>query len=238
MLLHRPNPDASWRTRLLTYAFSLFNGVWLLGQDRLGLGSGFRGNGMAFSARGLARVPWKAYGLVEDQEFSWMLRVAGERVRFLPDARVYGEMVERGRGAVTQRRRWEEGRSSLRGQVLSADPQLPRPLPPSQAARPARPLHAPPDAPPGRLLARLDGDSPGWDRVPGLVPVIPLLAFMALTFLVYAISPFFLIGLPFRYLASFPMVPYYAVWKLVTTFRSRTTTWVRTEREASAKGPA
>src|SRR5262249_24441665 len=29
------NADASWRTRLLAYAFSLFNGVWLLGQDRL-----------------------------------------------------------------------------------------------------------------------------------------------------------------------------------------------------------
>ncbi len=112
------NPDASWRTRLLTYAFSLFNGVWLLGQDRLGLGSGFRGNGMAFSARGLARVPWKAYGLVEDQEFSWMLRVAGERVRFLPDARVYGEMVTRGKSAVSQRKRWEEGRSSLRSKFF------------------------------------------------------------------------------------------------------------------------
>jgi cellulose synthase/poly-beta-1,6-N-acetylglucosamine synthase-like glycosyltransferase len=231
------NPDASWRTRLLTYAFSLFNGVWLLGQDELGLGSGFRGNGMAFSARGLTRIPWKAYGLVEDHEFSWMLRVAGERVHFLPDARVYGEMVTRGRGAVSQRRRWEEGRSSLRANFL-------RPVLNSRAL-----------SLPDKLLNLLDLFMPplmpllaafllaltailfagtGW--LPGLLPLIPLLTFMTITFIVYAISPFLLIGLPFRYLASFPMIPYYAVWKLAATFGSKTTSWVRTERETSAKG--
>ena len=190
---------------------------------------------MAFSARGLTRVPWKAYGLVEDQEFSWMLRAAGERVRFLPDARVYGEMVTRGRGSVTQRKRWEEGRSSLRSKFF-------RPILNSRALSlphklldlldlfmlPLIPLLA------AFLLASTAIFWLPW--VPGLVSVLPLLAFMALAFLLYAISPFFLIGLPFRYLASFPMIPYYAAWKLVTTFRSKATSWVRTEREASAKG--
>ena len=56
------NPDASWRTRMMTYAFSLFNGVWLLGQDRMGLGVGLKGNGMCFSTRGLARFPWRHTG--------------------------------------------------------------------------------------------------------------------------------------------------------------------------------
>jgi 1,2-diacylglycerol 3-beta-glucosyltransferase len=230
------NPDASWRTRLLTYAFSLYNGVWLLGQDTLGLGSGFRGNGMALSARGLARVPWKAYGLVEDQEFSWMLRTAGERVRFLPDARVYGEMVTRGRGSVTQRRRWEEGRRSLRAKffwpiLTSRNLSIPHKL------LDLLDLFIPPLMP--LLAAFLFASTSVFlvGAVPGLVPLIPLLALMALTFVLYALSPFFLLGLPLRYLASFPMVPYYAVWKLFTTFRSRTTSWVRTEREASAKGP-
>ena len=79
------NPDASWRTRMMTYAFSLANGVWMLGLDRLGLGVGLKGNGMCFSAAGLRRVPWKAHGLVEDMEFALMLRTRGERVRFEPD---------------------------------------------------------------------------------------------------------------------------------------------------------
>ena len=90
------NPDASWRTRMMTYAFSLANGVWMLGLDRLGLGVGLKGNGMCFSSAGLRRVPWKAYGLVEDMEFALMLRARGERVRFEPEARVFGEMVSRG----------------------------------------------------------------------------------------------------------------------------------------------
>ena len=44
------NPDASWRTRLLTLSFALFNGSWLLGLDRLGLGATLKGNGMCFSS--------------------------------------------------------------------------------------------------------------------------------------------------------------------------------------------
>ena len=47
------NPDQSWRTRLMTYAFSLFNGVMQLGQNALGSSAGFKGNGMCFSTRGL-----------------------------------------------------------------------------------------------------------------------------------------------------------------------------------------
>ncbi len=109
------NADASWRTRLMTYAFSLANGVWMCGLDRMGLGVGLKGNGMCFSRRGLARFPWKAYGLVEDMEFALMLRVAGEKVRFRPDAVVRGEMVSRGGpAAASQRLRWEAGRKSLR----------------------------------------------------------------------------------------------------------------------------
>src|SRR5262245_25126987 len=36
------NPDASWRTKLMTYAFGMFNGVTPLGQFALGLSAGFR----------------------------------------------------------------------------------------------------------------------------------------------------------------------------------------------------
>ncbi len=76
------NPDQSWRTRLMTYAFSMFNGVMQLGQNALGSSAGFKGNGMCFSTRGLRRRPWKSYGLVEDMEYSWTLRVAGEKILF------------------------------------------------------------------------------------------------------------------------------------------------------------
>jgi len=67
------NSDASWRTRLMTYAFSLINGVGPLGHSRLGFSSPLHGNGMCFTVRGLNRVPWKCYGLVEDYEYSWVV---------------------------------------------------------------------------------------------------------------------------------------------------------------------
>ena len=79
------NPDQSWRTRLMTYAFSLFNGVMLLGQNRLGASAGFKGNGMCFATRGLRRRPWRSYGLVEDMEYSWTLRMMGEKIAFEPE---------------------------------------------------------------------------------------------------------------------------------------------------------
>ena len=102
------NPDASWRTRLLTYAFSLFNGVMPLGKTRLGLGGSFKGNGMCLSVRGLRRIPWHCHGLVEDLEYTWILRMAGEVVVFQPEVSVYSVMPTRGdEGAGNQRRRWE-----------------------------------------------------------------------------------------------------------------------------------
>ena len=112
------NADASWRTRLMTYAFSLANGVWLVGTDALGLSVGLKGNGMCFRAAALDRFPWRVHGLVEDMEYAWALRVGGGRVRFQPLARVFGEMVSRGgTGAASQRQRWESGRRALRASV-------------------------------------------------------------------------------------------------------------------------
>jgi cellulose synthase/poly-beta-1,6-N-acetylglucosamine synthase-like glycosyltransferase len=231
------NPDASWRTRLLTYAFSLFNGIWLLGQDRLGLSVGLRGNGMCFSARGLERMPWRAYGLVEDQEFSWMLRIAGEHARFLPETRVYAEMVSRSNAAVSQRRRWEEGRRSLRGKFFR--PLLAtRTLSPIDKTLSLIDLFMPPLMPLFILLAAALVVHPLALGLPALAVwtrvLLPVHVFFVLAALAYALSPFFTLGLPARYLMSLTAVPYYAVWKLLATFRARTTAWVRTERESPA----
>jgi cellulose synthase/poly-beta-1,6-N-acetylglucosamine synthase-like glycosyltransferase len=229
------NPDASWRTRLLTYAFSLFNGVWLLGQDRLGMSVGFRGNGMCFTARGLERVPWKAYGLVEDQEFSWILRIAGERVRFLRETGVLGEMVSRGDSAVTQRQRWEDGRHSL----------VKRFLHPLLRSRTLSPLQ--------KGLALLDLLFPPLTRLLALLllalTIYPLAYFtrggmdslvaglswvhavMIFTVALYAISPFLVLGLSWKYLPSLTAISYFAAWKVYTALRARTNAWVRTGRE-------
>jgi cellulose synthase/poly-beta-1,6-N-acetylglucosamine synthase-like glycosyltransferase len=234
------NPDASWRTRMMTYAFSLANGVWMLGLDRLGLGVGLKGNGMCFSRAGLRRVPWKAHGLVEDMEFALMLRAVGERVRFEPEARVFGEMVSRGgAGAASQRRRWEVGRRSLRGKFAGE-------LVGSKAlGRVAKAgylvdLYFPPLATLAlglmivasvHALAAFDGQ---FARAPNIL--LPIHALMAGIFTAYAVSPPFLMGLPARYIASVLNLPYYIIWKIFISIGRRPKAWIRTPRESQRPG--
>ncbi len=228
------NPDVSWRTRLMTYAFSLFNGVWLLGQDRLGLSVGLRGNGMCLTARGLARVPWRAYGLVEDHEFSWVLRLAGERVRFVPGARVDAEMVSRGREAVSQRKRWEEGRRSLRSRFLRSTLASPA-LSIGQKVLSLIELAFPPLTTLFAALGLALLIHPAAWLLPPLVPLsrslLPVHLAMVATAIGYMMSPFLVLRLPPRYALSLAAAPYFAVWKLATAVGTRSTGWVRTPRE-------
>jgi len=107
------NPDASWRTRLMTVAFALVNDLRSLGHERLGLSCGLRGNGMCFSTEALRRVPYRAFSLVEDLEYGIYLGRAGLRVAYAPEVVVLGEMVSGGAASRSQRRRWEDGRRAL-----------------------------------------------------------------------------------------------------------------------------
>lgn len=229
------NPDASWRTRLITLAFGLSNGVWPRGLDRLGLSVGLKGNGMCFSARGLRRHPWRAYGLVEDAEFGLMLRAGGERVRFLRRAAVFGEMVSRGgEAAASQRRRWEAGRRALRDQFLGL-------LLRSQAIGPFRKVAYLTDLlfPPLTTLASTLVVASGLHALPfldGRLAVTsrllaPVHAAMALILALYVLSPVVAVGLPIRYLADLLAVPYYMAWKLLKAAGRPPAAWVRTRRE-------
>lgn len=229
------NPDASWRTRMMTYAFSLFNGAWLMGQDRLGLGVGLKGNGMCFSARGLSRFPWSAHGLTEDLEFSWMLRIAGERIHFLPGARVSALMPIRGGAAsAIQRRRWEAGRKGLRHSYLGPLLRSPR-IGPYARTMYLIDLVFPP------LVTLLLGllIAIGLHMSAGLAPgpvaaprwLLPIHGLMIVVFACYALCPIFALKLPVRYLASLLALPYYAAWKLRIVAGSNPLAWVRTPRE-------
>ena len=234
------NPDASWRTRMITYAFSLANGVWLLGLDRLGLGVGLKGNGMCFSSAGLRRVPWKAHGLVEDMEFALMLRVRGERVRFEPEALVFGEMVSRGgAGAASQRRRWEAGRRSLRGKFAG---ELARAGSLNLLVRASYllDLFFPPLATLALgliVVSSVHGFAALDSRFVTISRVLrPVHLIMAAIFSAYAMSPSAIMGLPLRYLASLLALPYYIAWKIVVALGRAPKAWVRTPRESSTSG--
>jgi cellulose synthase/poly-beta-1,6-N-acetylglucosamine synthase-like glycosyltransferase len=230
------NPEASWRTRLMAYAFSLFNGVTPLGQFALGLSAGFRGNGMCFSTKGLRRVPWRSYGLVEDLEYSWNVRIAGEKVAFLPEARVDGVMLgQGGEAAIAQRQRWEYGRHEVRRQLL-----LPlmrsRRLSGIDKLTSVIELTMPPMVAlmvysgcvlAANLLLVLSSSMPA----PVSLGLIGSCVIMSIALALHAIAPFLVFRLPWSYLLVILHLPAYAIWKSLIPLRGRPTQWIRTPRE-------
>jgi cellulose synthase/poly-beta-1,6-N-acetylglucosamine synthase-like glycosyltransferase len=233
------NPDQSWRTRLMTYAFSLFNGVMQLGQNSLGSSAGFKGNGMCFSTRGLARRPWRAYGLVEDMEYSWTLRVAGEHILFRPAVKVFGAMLSSGgNDAANQRRRWEFGRSEIRNKYLG--PLLKSPdIGWREKALSACELTIPSMA----WLAIIYIVVAGWDVAAWFLFVgadykvfrgflLGSATLCTAALIVYAISPFLALRLPLKYLSSIMLFPFYMGWKLLISLAGRPQRWIRTARES------
>jgi cellulose synthase/poly-beta-1,6-N-acetylglucosamine synthase-like glycosyltransferase len=234
------NPDTSWRTRLMAYAFCLFNGVTPLGQSALGLSAGFRGNGMCFSTRSLQQVPWRSFGLVEDMEYSWNVRITGGKIAFRPDVRVAAIMLgQGGKAAVSQRRRWEFGRRELSRRVLE---RLLRSTHLKLTNKIASVLEL--TMPPmvqiilyylcvvaANLVVLFGTHHSTW--LSAFLIGSSFLMSLALT--VHSLCPFFVFQLSWSYLLSLLYLPVYAVWKLPAMFSGKPTQWVRTAREEPVK---
>jgi cellulose synthase/poly-beta-1,6-N-acetylglucosamine synthase-like glycosyltransferase len=98
------------RSRVSRLAQWGFNLVRPLARERLGFSCGLLGNGFALRADLLERLPYRAHSVVEDLEYHLLLVNTGERVHFVADAVVTGEIADTRDGARTQRTRWEGGR--------------------------------------------------------------------------------------------------------------------------------
>jgi cellulose synthase/poly-beta-1,6-N-acetylglucosamine synthase-like glycosyltransferase len=232
------NPEQSWRTRLMTYALSLYNGVMQIGQNALGSSAGFKGNGMCFTTRGLRRMPWKSYGLVEDMEYSWMLRIAGEKIAFLPEVSVYATMLgSGGTAAANQRRRWEFGRAEIRNKFLGSMLRSPK-LGWFEKTLAACELTIPSMALLALIYVCVAGvDAVAWSQMNGAQLTVlggfllTSAVFLTMSLAIYAMSPFLVLRLPLRYLSSTLLFPLYLAWKLVVALRGRPRQWIRTARE-------
>jgi hypothetical protein len=233
------NADESWRTRLMTYAFSLFNGVMPLGKTQLGMSGSFKGNGMCFSVRGMKRVPWRSHGLVEDMEYSWAVRIAGERIVFEPDVSVHGAMLAKwGPAAASQRSRWEFGRKEMQRMFLGSLLRSNRLhlweklvyscelTIPSLGALFV--IYAAVALGDGFFLLGLPQGSHSFVR-PFLFACLGL---MTTTLAFHAISPFLTMRLPWRYGLSLVCFPVYILWKFWVSFAGRPDRWVRTARDS------
>ncbi|MBL8950034.1 MAG: glycosyltransferase, partial [Myxococcaceae bacterium] len=107
------NTSASWRTTLMAIAFSMFHRVRGRGRENLKLSCGLKGNGMCFTKGLLEKVPHDAFSVVEDLEFGIRLGKAGERVWYVDEGQVFGEMVSGEAASRSQRVRWEGGRKAM-----------------------------------------------------------------------------------------------------------------------------
>ena len=229
------NPEASWRTRLMRLALTLFHGVRSQGRERLQLSCGLRGNGMAFAARILRDVPHTCYSIIEDLEYGIRLGEAGHRVHYVPEAHVFGEMASGAAASRSQRLRWEEGRRALRRQ--DALPLLLRSL--RERNRVLLDLALDLLVPPlasltlacGALLATVAIGSAQGLSLPASALVLGL---AALSLGGYVARGLVLAGTGWRGLLDLARVPWFLVWKLALAFRKPRGTaeaWVRTERE-------
>jgi cellulose synthase/poly-beta-1,6-N-acetylglucosamine synthase-like glycosyltransferase len=232
------NCDQSWRTRLMTYAFSLINGVALLGQNALGLSAAFRGNGMCFSTKGLHRIPFRMFGLAEDLEYSWAVRLAGEWIAFAPDVAVYAAMPAHGADALAaQRSRWEYGRSEVRRCTLLSLLKSPR-LGWVQKTAAVIELTMPTMVVLSFCYFVLFVVNSLYIRATlshseyilgAFLIVFNVVATIALG--LYAISPYVLLSLPWRFALSLVYFPFYALWKQFVLLQGRPKVWKRTMRK-------
>ncbi len=83
-----------------------FDDATAAGWDRLGFSVPLRGTGMAFRWSVLTRVPWTAFGAVEDAEYDARLKAAGVRVRYCGGAEVACDAPPSVADLCRQRRRW------------------------------------------------------------------------------------------------------------------------------------
>jgi cellulose synthase/poly-beta-1,6-N-acetylglucosamine synthase-like glycosyltransferase len=107
------NAQDSWRTRLMTIAFTCFHRLRSRARERLHLSCGIRGNGWCVTHKLLSEIPFEAHSLAEDIEFGIQLGLAGYRVHYADEAWVNALMVSSDAAASTQRERWERGRLEL-----------------------------------------------------------------------------------------------------------------------------
>jgi len=94
-------------TVLRWLALTLMNHVRPLGRNGLGASATLTGNGMCLTRDLLLAHPWQAHGATEDYQYYLTLVMAGERVRYVPEAVVRSEMPITFAQMRTQDVRWE-----------------------------------------------------------------------------------------------------------------------------------
>lgn len=228
------NPQAGWRTRLMTIALAIFHRLRGRARARLGLSTKLNGNGMGFSMEALRTVPYQAFSIAEDLEYGIALIRADIGIAYADEASIAAEMVSQTDRAVSQRDRWDGGRASMRrtyGWPLIREalgtPALERfdlalevLIPPLSTVVAALLLWS--------LALLVSG------LIVPLATWLPWLALAAwLSLIAHVLRGVWLSGLGLGGLQVLAFAPVYVAWSLLLRLRRKRvlTEWVRTERE-------
>jgi len=112
------NPEASVRARLMHIAWLAFNVLRLRGRETWGQSVGLNGNGFALTRGALEAVPYEAGSIAEDLEYHLRFVESGRRLVFCDQTTVWSPVPAGGKGAATQRSRWEGGRLRMMREQL------------------------------------------------------------------------------------------------------------------------
>ncbi|NWJ45881.1 MAG: glycosyltransferase family 2 protein [Chloroflexi bacterium] len=231
------DPHETWRSSLTYVAFALFNHVRPLGRAVLKLSDGLKGNGMLISRKVLEKLPWNAYSLVEDIEYTSRLVQADMKVEYVPEAKLYGQAAASSKQALSQRLRWEGGRGAqarkdipgllktalLKRNVAAFDRAMDLIIPPL-----------------GLLVALLIFSSLlnmlAWLLVGGawLGWTLSLFGLSLVGIIIFVLGGLLVARVPARAYLALARAPFYIAWKLwvyvILVTRRLPSEWVRTER--------
>ena len=226
------NPNDSWRTRLLTIAYGALHQLRWRARERMKLSCGIRGNGWCVTHALLKQVPYKAFSLTEDLEYSIDLGLANYRVYYADEVKILGLLVSSEAAATSQRQRWESGRWSLiRSRLL---PLLRASIRPNGKVclDLALDLLVPPlSYVLINIVFFMVAAGSFTVSVPSMWPWLLLSALCAISLVMYVLRGWQLSGVGMRGLLDLSRVPSFIMWKLLVMLRKRGTGWVRTDRE-------
>ncbi len=103
------NPDAGPLSYVFHVGNVLENRFFYEAKARLGFPAVLRGNGMCLAREVLAQVPWDAFSVTEDSEYTIRLLQQGIHIEFIADTAVRARQPERLSQARGQRVRWSSG---------------------------------------------------------------------------------------------------------------------------------
>lgn len=108
------NEYETWLTRLSGLLMRLRYEVQFPAKARAGINVPLTGNGMVLGAELLERRPWRAFSVTEDWELYAEYTARGERIGYVPAARLISQEARSTSQSATQRVRWQAGRLAVR----------------------------------------------------------------------------------------------------------------------------